>query len=469
MKATGTAVLFANTAGDEFIGVNPRFMVKQYNVSRFMVEGDFLNEDDPYGILLSHDLAQQFNISLGDQIELRRADVLVRVSPDIYLPKLVAKMTVRGFFDSAEIDSLRDIDGSPLIPRDPSENVWRRSQIQVIACANTDLPYAFEKLTVITQKEAIGGLAEDLAFLGYDVTVVQEHSSCLYSISGALVVLGWESAIVPIALGCLIMMVHMYQSVHERERDLAILTTIGANPSNIRNLVIFEGMTLAVLGAVGGYIFSFPLGDLVNLTLYPMSGTLLVFNQHPQSVFIGLLTSTLIAVVGSLLPIRRAIAISVASGFLKLKFQQVFTQTKENSLSMSSILPFKFDSKSLGGIAHEVDLFLDKCKFQTGMEAKGEHVHVYVWSDVKKSEKPGMVVYEISQLILELEHNLTRFSAVLELSVTDDKVQIKTTLTPASGKWRREEKEGATRLIVLLRAYFLNMSSISKVSHPTLA
>jgi hypothetical protein len=434
--------VLGNTVGSGFLGVTPQFMTERYNVSEFMVRGDFLSNEDPYGVLLSEDIAQRFGLQPGDHIELRRADrLIIDKNLGILLPQLVANLTVCGTFSNAKVRSLKDIDGEPLVTGD----------ILVMACGNTDLPYSFSKLNVVmSNEERVAALAEDLAYLGYNVVAVQGHTAWNYVVSGVLVTYGWEFSIIPIVLGFLVVAIHLYQSVCERERDLATLTTVGANPSNIRNLVVLESITLTILGTVMGYIFSFPLSDFLNFALSPPSGTMLLFNQNPQAVFVVLLTSVLMSMAGSLLQIRKAISISVASRFLKPKFEQLF---REEGYSMVSVLPFGFDTNQLETPTLAIERFLKECE----RERSGVKPAVYVWGDIKKSMQPNEITYEISRLMVDYYQDLVEFKTIVNLSFSQGRILIKVTLTPP--RWGRKERDRATKLMRILRTYFLNLSA----------
>lgn len=434
--------VLGSTAGGGFIAVSPNFIADQYNVSEFMVGGGFLSDEDPHGILLPDNIAEKFDIQVGDCIELRRAD---RVTFDkrygVRLPQLVANLRVRGIFSKAKIESLKDIDGSSLFDAFGEE-------ILVLASVDAGLPYSFDKLTVIvTDDERVTALAEDLAYLGYNVVAVQEGRAYSYTVSDVLVTQGWEMIIVPIVLAFLTLTTHLYRSVYERERNITTLTLVGANPSHIRNMVMIESATLMIIGTILGYILSFPFSEFLNLFSGPSSGTLLFFNQDPQTLFMVLLTSALLSMAGSLLPVRKAIAISVVSRFLKPRFDRFFS---EDGYGAVSVLPFKFAREHLGTLTLAIDRFLKK---RHGGWLKPV---VYALGEMKREQSPDKITYEISRVGVDYHGRSVEFQTVITLSLSRDQILIKIKLTPSMG-WGTLERKSATKVIEILRAYFLNL------------
>ncbi len=97
------------------------------------------------------------------------------------------------------------------------------------------------------------------------------------------------------------MMNYMSSSVSERRREIGILQAIGMDASQLYKLFISKAL---ILGVVGGLV-GFAVGTLISMVAGPhIADTAVspIFRLLPYSILI----STLICIVSSLLPARRA-------------------------------------------------------------------------------------------------------------------------------------------------------------------
>jgi putative ABC transport system permease protein len=97
------------------------------------------------------------------------------------------------------------------------------------------------------------------------------------------------------------MMNYMSSSVSERRREIGILVAIGMDVSQLYKLFISKAL---ILGVVGGLV-GFAVGTLISMVAGPQIADTAVspiFQLLPYSILI----STVICIVSSLLPARRA-------------------------------------------------------------------------------------------------------------------------------------------------------------------
>ncbi len=107
--------------------------------------------------------------------------------------------------------------------------------------------------------------------------------------------------IVVLCLGSFLMMNYMSSSVSERRREIGILVAIGMDVSQLYKLFISKAL---ILGVVGGSV-GFAVGTLISMVAGPQIADTAVspiFQLLPYSILI----STVICIVSSLLPARRA-------------------------------------------------------------------------------------------------------------------------------------------------------------------
>ena len=74
-------------------------------------------------------------------------------------------------------------------------------------------------------------------------------------------------ALVLLISAALSIFIALYHGLNERRYDLAVMRTLGATRENIMSLLLFEGMLLAVVGAVLGLLLGHPLTSVLGFAL----------------------------------------------------------------------------------------------------------------------------------------------------------------------------------------------------------
>jgi predicted permease len=96
----------------------------------------------------------------------------------------------------------------------------------------------------------------------------------------------------------------MAYSVEQRTQEIGIRLALGAEYSNVRNMIIFQGMRLALVGVVIGVASAFGLTKLIASLLYGVQA-------RDPLVFIGVpVLLSLVALIAVWVPARRATRVS---------------------------------------------------------------------------------------------------------------------------------------------------------------
>ena len=241
------------------MGVVPSAEAEVLRLNETIIEGRYLNDEDENGVLISADLKEKLNATVGESLTLRA------------LGKTL-KLKIIGIFDDRGFEDLRDLDGqSPLpkkiiityemptdgepimieelVPCLPDEVIvvtWKTaSKIPGIYLSRLDIILEGEDL-----KEYIRMMALNKGFRAWASTEEGVYLSQLSSY--------FEGKGLPIALPWLIVVLNvvvtMLNSLYERRREIFIYSSIGMNPSHISGIFIAEVVMIGVLGGGIGYL-----------------------------------------------------------------------------------------------------------------------------------------------------------------------------------------------------------------------
>jgi ABC-type antimicrobial peptide transport system permease subunit len=92
----------------------------------------------------------------------------------------------------------------------------------------------------------------------------------------------------------------MAYSVEQRTQEIGIRLALGADSSAVKNMVIFQGMRLAIVGVVVGIAASFGLAKLIASLLFGVTA------WDPAVFVTAPIVLTLVALIAAWIPARRA-------------------------------------------------------------------------------------------------------------------------------------------------------------------
>ncbi|NIM44244.1 MAG: FtsX-like permease family protein, partial [Nitrososphaeria archaeon] len=274
----------------EIYGITPSVADRLYDLAD--VADGWFSGDEAREILINPSTAEELGVSVGDEVCVYRSyrGVTYRVG----------NFTVCGLYDPRKASEVRGLDGSRLLDvHAPHVDIIATSRAAVSLGAETT------RYTMVL-KEGYDALEISSYFgLVYKFFGVTVKSGVVYGPSipkANIAMAGVESYLVPLLLASLMIFSFAFGTVYERRGEIATLTSVGLNPSNIRNVILTEGFVAATIGGLSG--------SFVGIYLYPLAGFFFDLPGYVKSgPFYFLLTLGLImfmALLGGYLPSRKA-------------------------------------------------------------------------------------------------------------------------------------------------------------------
>jgi ABC-type lipoprotein release transport system permease subunit len=333
-----------STSGEEInvygiMGIEPSLEANLTDLNGIIIKGEYLEDNDNNGILISSSLQERLDVDVGDKLYGFNRD-----------------FTIEGFFDRQVLETRKDIDGLQIIPKvihyggiapcSPDETI--------IVTYNTAI--TLPKVTtsrVIVQlenSEAYSLLAEIIPLTrGYTVYISQQDSLKIQSLGNYVEEKGMGLIPLLILIVMLNITVSMMGSVRERRDEIASLSSIGLNPTHIAVLFIIEGLVIGLVGGGLGYLLGVAGYRIASETFL---GTLIVREKvSAEWGLMAVLLSGLTSIVATLIPALRASTVVTPSLLRKWKLDDA-TKPREVGQPWIIDLPLKLKLR-------ELDSFID--------------------------------------------------------------------------------------------------------------
>ncbi|MEM3389176.1 MAG: FtsX-like permease family protein [Thermoproteota archaeon] len=336
----------------------------------------WFSEEDRNVCYITEDIAKELQIVPGETVVFYGVE-----------------LKVLGIIDQRRLSNITDIDGNPIAPFDPLDNIPPRARVY---WGIIFIPYRFAiDLGGITYSVAVGCrdsssvplLAENIAkYLGlashyvFAVENAGSTRSFRYTSERMFDVSNWQFSLIPMAICALVLLTTMTGAVYERMREIYIYSVVGLNPMNVVGMFLGECVAYALMSAPLGYIFSSILGNFSNVFA----------NYASTSVILVLLSSILIIVSSSIYPLRKV------SKFVTPSLERVWrppTKPKGNTWDIPLPVAMETEEEAVGMVA-----FITEYLKSYGSEATSFMVEKL--TNEKKTEE-GKNVY-LSRAIIRL-------------------------------------------------------------------
>jgi ABC-type lipoprotein release transport system permease subunit len=236
------------------LGIELNIEAEITHIDEIIVDGgslDALNENE---ILISVSTAELLTAKIGDELLL-----VNKVS--------TIKVTLVGLLDDNEFSQMKDIDAKPLIPKkfvmqntekptieiefcDPSEVIvmnWKTAKLfGGVFLSRIDVQLVDPNLTL--------SIARQIA-LERDLLVWSSYDGHIYKTSlGEYLETSGVSIIIPWIIVILNVVITMMNAIFERRKEIAILSSVGLNPTHIGTLFMAEAAIIGIVGGGVGYL-----------------------------------------------------------------------------------------------------------------------------------------------------------------------------------------------------------------------
>ena len=335
-------------------------------------------------IAISKSLAEVYDLKEGDSLSLY---VQVGVNRVFY-----RNFTISGIFSDDKISALKDIDSRPILPYYLEKNeetggfeavVCQPSQVIIMSYEDTlNLRERFKSLELITvsrilfqtsfgkeEDEFLRELIYSREYVAYKITpdkILYYHLGWHTEFSGLTVIF-------PTVIALLNVIATMLHLIEGRAKEIALLSTLGLNPTHIALLIIGESLTMGLIAGGIGYIvglLTYQLFNIfsINLTIHP--------KLDWYWSIIALLITLVLSLFSAIKPAMNAILIAVPSSIRKISLPEEQKKKREEAITKTFAkrefpLPFKISENELNLFSSFV---IDRLKRSSGFTRRIENV-----------------------------------------------------------------------------------------------
>jgi putative ABC transport system permease protein len=260
-------------------------------VAPIVQTGRWLHPDDEYAVVINATVAQdEPDVQVGDSIVLKMNDrerawqVVGIVGADAQGPKLYMNRTIFGYEN-----------------RSPN----RANSVQVITEAHD----------LLGQKTMESALLRHFEKLGFAVRTTRTaqtlnaQNGLMFDIIVGFLIL---NAVLLGLVGSLGLSTTMGINMLERIREIGVLRAIGASNGAIRRIVLLEGLVIATLSWIIGFVLSYPVAQVMSEQIgVALLDTPLSFTYALPAAIAWFFVLLVLAVVASLGPARGAVRLTI--------------------------------------------------------------------------------------------------------------------------------------------------------------
>jgi hypothetical protein len=236
------------------VGIQPDADAQAILISNTIIRGGYLGNSDKE-VLITARAAEKLNIDFGGELILSSGATSMKV-------------TVAGIIDDEQLANLKDINNEGFIPKklvwvegDPPTIYASPCSPEEVVVADWRIAKGLFKLVALSRVNAKVLNPEN----AYDVArqLALERDLWVWSSYGGQITrIGMEermeakgaSVTVPWIIIVLNVILAVWNAVFERKREIAILSSIGLNPTHVAGIFMAEGSIIGFIGGGVGYV-----------------------------------------------------------------------------------------------------------------------------------------------------------------------------------------------------------------------
>ena len=251
-------------------GILPTMEPKVSDIASKLISGHLVDlQKRPYGIILGSETAAKLGVNLGDKITLIAPEG--NASPMGFLPRL-KRFTVVGVFHAGmyEYDS-----GLVLVHLRDAQKLFKlKNRVTGLQLKLDDLFLVHQVRQAIEKKVGAGYIVKDWT---------QEHANFFRAVN-------MEKKMMFIVLALIIMVAAfnivstMVMVVTDKQRDIAVLRTLGATPLSIQWIFMTQGLVIGLIGGLLGLLGGVSLSLNIH-TIVPLIEKTFGFKFFPPDVY----------------------------------------------------------------------------------------------------------------------------------------------------------------------------------------
>jgi lipoprotein-releasing system permease protein len=295
--------LIASDAAEAFItikGIDPQLEKDVTHVDRALEAGSMerlVNPEGPAGILIGRDLAQTLQVHVGDTVQVTTPEGMTTTPFGAMIrPRTfqIAGIFSLGLF---EFDSAYGF-----VPLDVGMRILGRDHPDYIELRLDDMFKAQEVVDATVARFGAEYMPNDWADLNRNLFSALWLEKMAISITIGLIVM----------VAALNIIASLILLVMEKNRDIAILKTMGTATATVRRIFMLQGLIIGLVGttagAIGGCVLIYILDryKLIHIPTDVYQISYVPFTLQPQDFVIVVLSAILICFVATIYPSRLA-------------------------------------------------------------------------------------------------------------------------------------------------------------------
>jgi lipoprotein-releasing system permease protein len=295
--------LISSSADQAFIeikGIDPRAERTATHIAQAMESGTIdalLSSDTPSGVLIGRDLARRLEVQVGDTVDVMTAEgsTMTPFGP-MWRPRT---LRVAGIFSLGlyEYDSAYGF-----VSLDAAMRMLGKDHPDFVELKVDDMFKAQEVVDDIVARFGAEYMPQDWADLNRNLFSALWLEKMAISITIGLIVM----------VAALNIIASLILLVMEKNRDIAILKTMGTSTASVRRIFMLQGLIIGLVGttagaiAGGALIYVFDRYKLIRIPIDVYQISHVPFTLQPQDFLVVVTLAVLICFVATIYPSRLA-------------------------------------------------------------------------------------------------------------------------------------------------------------------